>query len=159
MTRVAVTGHRLLPPATARLVDTALRHEIALYPPATLEGLSCLADGADALFAQAILHAGARLTAIVPCLGYREALPADHHDLYDILLGGAHHVIRLDHPESTADAHMDASATMLAHADHLVAVWDGQPARGYGGTADVVELARERGIPVTVVWPSGATRD
>jgi hypothetical protein len=48
---------------------------------------------------------------------------------------------------------------MLADADELLAVWDGQPARGYGGTADVVEAARYKGIPVTVVWPAGAKRD
>ena len=39
----------------------------------------------------------------------------------------------------------------------LVAVWDGQPARGLGGTADVV--ARQRGVPMEVIWPQGATRD
>jgi len=33
---------------------------------------------------------------------------------------------------------MAASAYMIDHADELWAVWDGQPARGYGGTADVV---------------------
>ena len=41
----------------------------------------------------------------------------------------------------------------------LVAVWDGQSARGLGGTADVVAYARERGKPVTVIWPEGASRD
>jgi len=30
---------------------------------------------------------------------------------------------------------MAASELMLQHADQLWAVWDGQPARGYGGTA------------------------
>jgi hypothetical protein len=41
----------------------------------------------------------------------------------------------------------------------LVAVWDGQPARGLGGTADVVAYARQRGVPMEVIWPRGATRD
>jgi hypothetical protein len=53
---------------------------------------------------------------------------------------------------------MDASRHMLADADVLLAVWDGQPARGYGGTADVVNAARDQGIPVTIVWPAGAMR-
>lgn len=38
-------------------------------------------------------------------------------------------------------------------------VWDGGPSGGHGGTGDVVDAARERGIPVTVVWPEGAARD
>ena len=48
---------------------------------------------------------------------------------------------------------MEASRAMLARADHLFAVWDGKPARGYGGTADVVAEARQRGVPVTAIWP------
>jgi hypothetical protein len=48
---------------------------------------------------------------------------------------------------------------MVDHADELYAVWDGQPARGYGGTADVVAYARQRSIPVRVIWPDGAERD
>jgi hypothetical protein len=42
--------------------------------------------------------------------------------------------------------------------DVLVAVWDGEPARRLGGTADVVAYARERGVPAIVIWPEGATR-
>jgi hypothetical protein len=48
---------------------------------------------------------------------------------------------------------------MLTRADHLFAVWDGKAARGYGGTADVVAEARKRNVPVTVIWPEGASRD
>jgi hypothetical protein len=42
---------------------------------------------------------------------------------------------------------MAASKLMVDEADELYAVWDGKPARAYGGTADVVAYARERGIP------------
>ncbi|MFF4619567.1 hypothetical protein [Nonomuraea jabiensis] len=51
------------------------------------------------------------------------------------------------------------AASILEDADLLFAVWDGQPARGYGGTADVVAEARRRGVPVRVIWPEGARRD
>jgi hypothetical protein len=54
---------------------------------------------------------------------------------------------------------MDASVQMIEQADELFAVWDGKPARGYGGTADVVDAARKRGLPVTVIWPAGSRRD
>jgi len=54
---------------------------------------------------------------------------------------------------------MDASRVMLERADMLLAVWDGKPARGYGGTADVVQLARDMRKPVVVVWPEGASRE
>ena len=40
----------------------------------------------------------------------------------------------------------------------LYAVWDGKPARSYGGTADVVAYARAHGTPVRVIRPDGARR-
>lgn len=155
--RFAVTGHRGLPRETAQVVDAALREEIS--GTSGLVGVSCLADGADALFAQAVLDRGGRLVAIVPAAQYRDGLPAEHHPVYDALLARAAEVVRLDHVESTSQSHMDAGLAMLDRADRLLAVWDGLPARGYGGTADVVDAARDRGLPITVVWPEGARRD
>ena len=159
MTRLAITGHRGLPDATAELVDAALWAEIGNRADPDLVGLSCLADGADTLFAQAILDHRGALHVIVPAQKYRDGLPADHHPTYDALIAQATKVITLDHLESDPEAHMDASLHMIASADELLAVWDGQPARGYGGTADVVIAAREHGLPVTVIWPAGAERD
>lgn len=159
MTRLGITGHRTLPTRTGQLVSDALRQEVARHANSGLVGISAIADGADTLFAHAILDAGGSLIVIVPARRYRDGLPAEHHPTYDALLARAAHVIRLDHIESTSEAHMDASLRMLDEVDHVVAVWDGQPGRGYGGTADVVQAAREHGLPVTVVWPDGAERD
>ncbi|MER5913805.1 hypothetical protein ABT124_25810, partial [Streptomyces sp. NPDC001982] len=47
---------------------------------------------------------------------------------------------------------------LVDQADELLAVWDGQPARGFGGTADVVAYAHRQGVPVRIIWPEGATR-
>ena len=47
----------------------------------------------------------------------------------------------------------------LRRAAGLWAIWDGKPARGYGGTADAVTAARNSGLPVQVMWPDGALRD
>lgn len=159
MTRLAVTGHRGLSEKTTALVDAALRSEIRKHAAGPLIGLSCIADGADALFARAILDHGGALHVVVPAYKYRDGLPKDHHATYDALIAEAAEIIRIDHVESDSDAHMDASLRMLADADELLAVWDGQPARGHGGTADVVDAAREQGVPVMIVWPAGATRD
>ncbi|GAB2826863.1 hypothetical protein GCM10027073_64840 [Streptomyces chlorus] len=49
-------------------------------------------------------------------------------------------------------------AAALADSGELLAVWDGKPARGFGGTADVVSYAERSGTPVRVLWPEGATR-
>jgi hypothetical protein len=158
--RLAVTGHRGLPPATIELVDEAIRARLARCASRDkLVGLSCLADGADQVFAWAVLDAGGRLEVIVPAAAYRDDLPEDARAPYDELLLAASAVNRLAYAESTAQAHMAASEVMLGSADHLFAVWDGLPARGFGGTADVVATARSRSVPITVIWPEGATRD
>jgi len=160
MPRLAVSGHRGLPEPTERLVDEALRAEIrSRSNDGDLVGVTCIADGADSLFAQAVLDLGGSLHVIIPAGKYRDALPAEHHATYDALLAQAADVTCLDHVESDSTAHMDASLRMLDETDELLAVWDGKPARGYGGTADVVNAARARGVPVTIVWPDGAERD
>lgn len=46
--------------------------------------------------------------------------------------------------ESNRDAYMAASEAVLGDVERMVAVWDGQPSGGRGGTADVVVAARAR---------------
>jgi hypothetical protein len=60
--------------------------------------------------------------------------------------------------ESSRDAYMAASEHVLSTVDSMIAVWDGGPSGGHGGTADVVEAARKQELDVTVVWPNGAAR-
>jgi len=157
--RIAFTGHRGLPSATASLVDAAIRAELS-GRAGSVTGLSCLADGADQVFARAVLDLGGRIEAVVPAARYRRGLPARARSEFDLLLARAGAVHRLRYPApATPAAHMAAGEFMLGRAGELWAVWDGRPARGYGGTADVVAHARDRGIPVLVIWPDGAHRD
>jgi hypothetical protein len=121
--------------------------------------MSCLADGADQIFARAVTDLGGTLEVVVPATEYRADLPADSHPGYDDLFAQAAAVHRLPFTESTPESHMAASKLMVNEADELYAVWDGKPARAYGGTADVVAYARERKTPVRVIWPDGAQRD
>jgi hypothetical protein len=157
--RLAISGHRGLPTETEELITTELRRVVGNHAQTDLVGISCLADGADSIFARAILDAGGRLIVVIPAKKYREGFPRKHLPVYDSLLQKASETIALEYVESDSQAHMDASLRMIEQADELIAVWDGQPARGFGGTADVVAAARDRNIPVTVVWPVGAERD
>lgn len=158
MTAIGVTGHRGLSAHTERLVTAGLREVVKQYADGELVGVSAIADGADSLFATAVLDAGGSLVVVVPARQYRDSLPDEQQPVFDALLARAARVIALDHDEVTDGAYMDGALRMLEEIDLLVAVWDGQPARGFGGTAQVVEAAKERGLPVTVVWPAGAVR-
>lgn len=86
------------------------------------------------------------------------AIKPDNRAEFTELIGKASEVTTMPYPESNRDAHLAASEHVLSAVDAMIAVWDGQPADGRGGTGDVVKVARERGIPVTVVWPDGARR-
>jgi hypothetical protein len=158
MTVIGLTGHRVLSRHVEQLVDAALRDVVGRYTGDQLVGVSALAEGADTLFARAVLDAGGSLAAIVPARGYRAALPDAHRPVFDALLARAARVIALDFADPTDAAYMDAGLRMLDEIDLLVAVWDGQPARGFGGTAQVVAAAEGRHLPVTVIWPAGAVR-
>ena len=156
--RIAISGHRCLPGLTADLIDKAIRGTLA-EAGAAVTGISCLADGADLIFARAVTDLGGSLEAIIPAGQYRDGLPAECHPEYDRLLAKAAAVRCLPFAEPTSESFMAASRLMVDAADELFAVWDGQPARGHGGTGDVVAYARERGKPVHVIWPAGAQRD
>lgn len=157
MPRIAVSGHRNLPEGSVHMVDKAIRAALS-DRPAGVTGLTSLADGADQIFARAVLDLGGNIEVVVPAEKYRDELPEQARAHYDRLLAKAVAVHRLPFTESTPDAHMAASKLMINEADEMYAVWDGRPARGYGGTADVVAYARERRIPVLVIWPDGAQR-
>lgn len=158
MPRIAISGHRGLNARTADLVNHAVREKLSAYS-ADVTGLSCLADGADQIFARAVVDSGGRLEVIIPAEEYRAGLPAEAHAEYDDLLARAVSVHQMPFTESTSESHMAASKLMVDKADELYAVWDGKPARAYGGTADVVAYARDHDTPVEVIWPVGATRD
>jgi len=156
MTRLAITGHRGLSSELEAAVDRMIR--AVVDRDGDLVGVSCLADGADAVFAQAVLDAGGALVAVLPAVAYRESLPEDYRSVYDRLLARAGKVVQLPFVTPDPDAYMAAGKRMVEESDSLLAVWDGRPGRGPGGTADVVAYARSRGVPVTVLWPEGAVR-
>lgn len=157
--RLGITGHRGLSVDVEQQVRDGLRQVIERHTADELVTVSCLADGPDSWFAEAVLDHGGRIDAVIPADEYRAGLPPEHHATYDALLRRASEVHRTGLRESTSEAHQAASEIMVGLVDRLVAVWDGKPARGYGGTADAVGYARRTGVPVEVVWPKGASRD
>ncbi|MFC6082736.1 hypothetical protein [Sphaerisporangium aureirubrum] len=157
MPKIAVTGHRDLTDATTESVRTAMREALTTRGD-RLIGLSCLAEGADQLFAHEVVRAGGKLHAVIPAADYRDFLPVGARDAYDDLKDRAARVHKMPARSCAPESFMAASEFMLRGADELFAVWDGRPALGLGGTGDVVTYARRKGIKVHVIWPDGARR-
>jgi hypothetical protein len=155
--RIGITGHSNLTEATAELVAGELR-EILKGQRDDLVGVTCLARGADQVFARVVLELGGSLEVVLPAADYRERkVKSDNVAEFDSLIADAS-VHTMPFAESNRDAYMAASEHVLSIVDKVVAVWDGGPSGGHGGTADVVEAARKHGLEVTVVWPEHAAR-
>jgi hypothetical protein len=156
--RVGITGHSNLTPDSMPVVAEALGKILAdLGDPVV--GVTCLARGADQVFARVVLETGGGIVVILPAADYRDRkVKTENRSEFEDLLGRATQVDVMPFETSNREAYMAASEAVLGGVDHLVAVWDGAPSNGHGGTGDVVAAARERGVPVTVVWPDGAAR-
>ena len=114
--------------------------------------ISALADGTDQIGAEVALELGFSLQAVLPF--ERDEYRRDFEggsaaERFDALIGKAEHVLELPGSRKREpEAYMMAGRATVAHCDVLIAVWDGLPARGQGGTAEVVQLAIRRGTPV-----------
>jgi hypothetical protein len=156
--RIGITGHSKLSGGTAALVADAMR-EVLAEAGRPIVGVTCLARGADQLFARAVLDAGGQIEVVLPASDYRQRkVTPDNAVAFAELISTATTVTTMPFEQSNREAYMAASEHVLAGVDAMVAVWDGQPADGHGGTGDVVAAANERGVPVTVIWPDGAVR-
>lgn len=159
MTRIGITGHSNLSADSVPLVRGSMAELLGRYT-GDLVGLSCLARGADQIFAEVVLEAGGALEVVLPSVDYRETkVKPDNLDQFDGLLMRSALVRYMPHRTAGGAAYEDANEAILSGTDRLVAVWDGQPSGGKGDTGDAVEAARGRGVPVDVVWPEGARRE
>jgi hypothetical protein len=124
-----------------------------------LVGVCSLAVGADQIFAKALLAAGGRLHVILPSANYNTTFNAgDELANYSDLVSSSSSVEELPFPGPSEEAFFAAGRQVVDQSDLLFAVWDGAPAAGLGGTADIVQYAKDSGTVVEIIWPPGARR-
>jgi hypothetical protein len=169
--QIGVTGHRpnRLSPDVAATVpaqcDQILKaiaalasraHDPLLHSPEPplLRILSPLAEGADRIVADAGLALGADLQCPLPfheeeyC---RDFSTESSRDEFHALLAKASAVFQIDGARDAADvAYERVGRFVLEQSDFLIAIWNGEPAAGRGGTAQIVEEALAQNIPV--IW-------
>jgi hypothetical protein len=157
---VGFSGHRQLADAdaVAQAVTGALQ---SLQQEARGEwvALSSVATGSDQLFvAQARAH-GLSWHAILPLpkAEFARDFSPDEWQTVEQTLAQAEHVRVITENGTREDAYLDCGMETVNGSDVLLAVWDGEPARGKGGTADVVEYAKSIGKPVIII--DAATHD
>jgi hypothetical protein len=165
---IAVTGHRpnrLPAPArdTVRRQIGGLLDELMALSKAHARRplLVCaLAEGADRMAAQAALERGIAFEAVLPfpAAEYAKDFPdRTSQSQFRDLMAAAERVTALPGDGSDRESAYEAAGlAMLDGADILIAIWDGQPAAGRGGTVQILERADRRGMPVLVVDATAA---
>lgn len=151
--RIGVTGHRFLVEVDKlrAAVDRALDEIQRASAGRELQAVSPLAEGADRLVAEAVLQRGGDLTVPLPLpvedylqdSGSRESKVE-----FRQLLERAAELIELPAAPTRDEAYEQVGLYVLENCDVLIAVYDGQPSQGRGGTAEMVEHALQRGMPV-----------
>ncbi len=156
------------------LFDDASRNAIRQVQntPVLVSIVSPLAEGSDRLVAvEALKREGARLDAVLPLeVGdYIESFGSEKSRLeFKDLLNKCRQprVLRRrllsqdfsteQIPDERQRAYFEAGRYVVDHCDVLIAVWDGEPPRGMGGTAEIVAYAREQNRPLIRIWPEDA---
>jgi hypothetical protein len=149
---VGFTGHRRVEKPEA--VAEAFRKAIASLRKEGQEllAISSLAVGADTIFAREALAAGLKWIALLPMP--REAFrddftPEDWKEAEGLLTQAAE--VRTSPSGDRPQCYLDCGKLTVDDSDILVALWNGQPAHGPGGTAEIVAYARSIGREITLL--------
>jgi len=156
--RIGVTGHQDIPAEALEYVIQSINGALDGAKD-SLVGVSSLAVGADQIFASLVLERGGRLEVILPSNGYEKTFSRSK-DLrrFRSLLERATTIETLSFTEPSEEAYLAAGCRIVDLSEVLLAIWDGEPAKGKGGTADIVQYAKSRGARFEVVWPAGTVR-
>lgn len=140
--RIGVTGHqRLDEPANWEWVEYEIDRFLSLLSP-PLICVTSLAIGADQLVASSVLKLGGALEVILPFPEYESTFTeAQGRQGYTNLLKQALRIEVLEKHGSDEDAYLASGKRMVDTAELILAVWDGKPAAGRGGTGDIVNYA------------------
>lgn len=148
--KIGVTGHQERDGISwewvRQQIDRSLRGKNAV------KGYSSLAAGTDQIFAECILSKKGSLIAVIPGRGYRELFQGQSLNNFDKLLAVSEK-IELSSDAVSERLFLEAGKWIVRSSDMIVAVWDGEPAEGRGGTADIVAYALLLGKPVCHIDP------
>lgn len=151
--KVGMTGHQSIGPiSVVEWVSSTLDGQIAKYE--TTSGYTCLASGADQLFARLLQSKGIPYTVIIPSNEYEMTFSHSYElENYRSLLSSAKEQIQTSFGSPNEAAYYRAGREIVKQAEIIFAVWDGKRARGLGGTGDIVLYALQQRKMVIQINP------
>lgn len=151
---VGFSGHRrLVDAAGAGVAIRGALEALQRQIPGEWIALSSIATGGDRVFVQQARAMGLSWHAILPLPRAefeRDFAPAEWKEV-EATLGHADHVRIIGDSGDREESYLDCGIETVNEADILLAVWDGDPARGKGGTADIVQYARSVHRPLLII--------
>lgn len=151
--KVGLTGHQDIgSKSDVDWVKGSLIEQIEKYKVSL--GISCLAVGADQLYAE-ILHSRViPFMVIIPSFGYEKTFNEKTELFkYNRLLLTAQEIVRMDFPYPSEDAFYAAGKEVVNQSDVMFAVWNGKKAKGLGGTGDIVNFAEQHNKKIIHINP------
>ncbi len=152
--KVGITGHQNL---VSENIERWVRAKIseAIDQFGTVEGYSSLAKGADQVFATVLLEKHQPYVAVFPCENIEDTFD-NKTDLkrFRELAKRASRIVVMPFVAPSEKAFFAAGKYVVQNCDIVLAIWNGLPARGLGGTADVVKYALKKHKPVLHINPS-----
>ncbi len=151
--KVGITGHQDLgSEETLSWLSDTLESVINQYDIDL--GITSLAVGADQLYAEILRKKHIRYIAVIPSDGYQKTFTVSNQlERYIDLLQSAFNTIRLPFIKPTEAAFYESGKQIVHLSDMIIAVWNGLPAKGLGGTGDIVEYALSIKKPVMHLNP------
>lgn len=152
---VGFAGHRAVAdPAAAKAAISTELETIRTSVTGELAGIASAAAGADLLFLDACQEAGLKTVVLLPFLRERFAEdfedPAEWEHACRCMDAAWWCEVSPGGEDAPAAYHVVARES-LEIADRMLFLWNGQPARGLGGTAETVEEARLREVPSRII--------
>ncbi len=151
---VGFTGHRqLADDVGAAAVIRASLEMLRRETPGEWIALSSIANGGDRLFVREARSLGLSWHAILPLprAEFAQDFTPGEWAAVEATLETADHLRVLGDVVDRDEGYLDCGIETVNECDVLLAVWDGHPPRGKGGTADVVQYAMSIGKPVVIV--------
>jgi hypothetical protein len=148
---IGFTGHRKVPDEakSRQVICDFLARQMESHI-GIVYGISSAASGGDQLFAESCLELNIPLRILLPRPA--EQFRTDFDDTsWQRTLRIMENAISIEvtgRHESRNEQYYDCGIQTVAESQLLVALWDGQPSRGKGGTQEMVSYSRKTGHPI-----------
>lgn len=150
--KIGITGHQNLGDSKQvykikELIKKIISEEKASY------GFTSLAKGADQLFAEVLIELKIPYCAVIPSNDYEATFDKDSLKKYENFVEKSIEKKKLYFDKPEEKAFYDAGKYVVDNSDILIAVWDGQLAKGLGGTGDIVDYCLHKNKTVIHIHP------